>query len=221
MKKITYLILALIIIVGTIITLTIGLKADIIYSKNVEIDIYVGEIVKVDEIKEIAKEVFPEEKMIIQEIELFGDMVSIIMPDKSDEELQDKLEELNNKINEKYETENKVEESIWVTHNPKIKLSSILKPYILPIIISTVIILVYSIIRYKKLGITKVIINYVLYIGAVEAVFLSIIAITRFPINRLIIPIGLVLYATTVTVLAFINEKKLIKTRQVDNKKNK
>lgn len=221
MKKITYTILALIIIVGTVITLTIGLNADIIYSKNVEIDIYVGEIVKVEDIKEIAKEVFPEEKMIIQEIELFGDMVSITMSDKSDEELQDKIEELNNKINEKYETENKVEESIWITHNPKIKLSSILKPYILPIIISTVIILAYSIIRYKKLGITKIIINYVLYTGTVEAVFLSIIAITRFPINRLIVPIGLVLYVTTVTVLTFINEKKLTRAKQVDNKKNK
>ena len=38
-KKIVYAILAFIIIIGAIITLTIGLKADIIYSKNVEIDI--------------------------------------------------------------------------------------------------------------------------------------------------------------------------------------
>ena len=37
MKKVVYIILACIIIIGTVITATMGLKADLIYSKNVEI----------------------------------------------------------------------------------------------------------------------------------------------------------------------------------------
>jgi len=219
MKKIVYAILACIIVVGAILTLTMGLRVDIIYSKNVEIDVYVGKVVDIKEIEEIAKEVFSNEKMIIQKIELFEDMVSITMPEKSDEELKEQIEQLNTKINEKYETKNTVEDSITIIHNPKIKLSSILKPYIMPVTISIAIILVYVGIRYKKLGMMKTIGSYILYTAIVEAVYLSIIAITRFPINRLVIPFGLVLYMTTITALSFNNEKKLAEKIEEETKK--
>ncbi len=221
MKKIIYTILACIIIAGVVLTLTIGLNADIIYSKNVEIDIYVGKTVELKEIKDFVKEVFPNERVIVQKIELFDDMVSITMPEKSDEDIKEQVNQLNSKINEKYETKNKVEESVTIIHNPKMKLSNVLKPYIIPIVISVAIILVYAAIRYKKLGIIKTILTYILYTGMTEAVFLSILAITRIPINRLVIPIGLVIYISTITVLGFINEKKLFKLIQEQNAKKK
>lgn len=222
MKKIIYGILACMIIAGTIITFTIGLNVDIIYSKNVEIDVYIGKAVEIEEIKQLAKEVFPDEKIIVQEIEMFKDMVSITMEDKTDEELKEPVEQLNSKINEKYGTENTVEDSITIVHNPKVKLSSILKPYLVPVGISAIIILIFVGIRYKKLGTTKTIISYVLYTGIVELTYLSILAIIRFPINRLVVPIGLVLYITTITSLSFIKEKKLSNTIQSENnKKNK
>lgn len=220
MKKVVYIILACIIIIGTVITATMGLKADLIYSKNVEIDIYIGKQVNKEEINDIVKEVFSEKKVIVQQIELFEDMVSITIPEKSDEELKTQIEQLNTKINEKYGTENKAED-IKVIHNSKIKLSSIIKPYIVPIAISVLVILVYVIVRYRKLGILKTIVSYILTVGAVEAVFLSIIAITRFPINRLVIPIGLLLYVTTITILGFLNENKLLKIIEAEKTKNK
>ncbi len=220
MKKVVYIILACIIIIGTVITATMGLKADLIYSKNAEIDIYIGKQVNKEEINDIVKEVFSEKKVIVQQIELFEDMVSITIPEKSDEELKTQIEQLNTKINEKYGTENKAED-IKVIHNSKIKLSSIIKPYIVPIAISVLVILVYVIVRYRKLGILKTIVSYILTVGAVEAVFLSIIAITRFPINRLVIPIGLLLYVTTITILGFLNENKLLKIIETEKTKNK
>lgn len=218
MKKIIYAILVCIIIAGAVITYTIGLKADIIYSKNTQIDIYIGKTFEEKEMKEIVKEVFPDNRSIIQKIELFGDMVSITIPEKSEEELKDKLEQLNTKINEKYQVENKVED-ITISHNPKTKLSSIIKPYIIPMAITIIIILVYAMVRYKKIGIGKILVTYILSVGAVEAIYLSVLAITRFPINRLVIPIGLVLYVTTITTLGFINEKKL--TEILPERKNK
>lgn len=220
MKKVVYIILACIIIIGTVITATMGLKADLIYSKNAEIDIYIGKQVNKEEINDIVKEVFSEKKVIVQQIELFEDMVSITIPEKSDEELKTQIEQLNTKINEKYGTENKAED-IKVIHNSKIKLSNIIKPYIVPIAISVLVILVYVIVRYRKLGILKTIVSYILTVGAVEAVFLSIIAITRFPINRLVIPIGLLLYVTTITILGFLNENKLLKIIETEKTKNK
>lgn len=221
MKKVVYGILACIIVIGAIITFTIGLNVDIIYSKNVEIDIYIGKVVNLDEIKQLAKEVFPNERMVVQEIELFNDMVSITIKDKTDDELKEPIEQLNTKINEKYGTENETEETITIEHNPKIRLSSILKPYLTPISISMIIILVFIGIRYKKLGMLKTGASYVIYTGVVELVYLGLLAITRFPINRLVVPIGLVLYIITITSLSFRNEKKLSKTVQEENKKNK
>ena len=42
MKKIIYAILVCIIIAGIVVIATIGLNADLIYRKNVEIDVYIG-----------------------------------------------------------------------------------------------------------------------------------------------------------------------------------
>ena len=218
MKKVIYAILVCIIIAGAIITCTIGLKADIVYSKNVQIEIYLGKTFEIKDIKKIVDEVFPGERKIVENVELFNDMVVITLPEKTDEELKTKIEELNTKINEKYEIENIVDD-IVVSHNPKIRLSSILKPYILPIAISVGIILVYVLIRYRKLGALKTIANYILTVGAVEAVYLSMLAITRFPINRLVIPIGLTLYVITVTALCDINEGKLHQMSKEQKKK--
>ena len=211
MKKVIYAILICLIIAGIVIIATVGLKADIIYSKNVELDIYLGKSFEIKDIQNIVNEVFPKERAIIQEIELFEDTVSITLEDnRTEEELNSKIEELNKKINEKYELENETKD-ITVTHNPKIKLSSILMPYVYSLGISLVIILIYVGIRYRKLGIVKTLITYLLAIGATEMLLLSVIAITRFPINRLVIPVGLLLFVVVITILGFSNERKLAK----------
>lgn len=211
MKKIIYAILILIIIAGIIIIPTIGLRADIIYSENVELDVYVGKTFDRKDIESIVSEVFPEERVIIQEIEMFNDMFSLTLQDnRSEDELNAKIEELNNKINEKYGTENTVDD-ISVTHNSRIRLSDILIPYAVTIGISVVVILVFVGVRYRKLGVIRTLITYLLSIGASELLLLSIIAITRFPINRLVIPVGLVLFVIVVTILGLKNESKLAK----------
>lgn len=219
MKKIIYAILACIIIAGIVVLATIGLNVDLIYSKNVQIDIYMGKVINEKDVQAIVDEVFPEERNIVQEIELFEDMVSITVPDtRTEEELNAKVEELNTKINEKYELENSVDD-ISVTHNPKIKLSSLIMPYALTIGISMIIILVFVGIRYKKLGVLKTLVTYILSIGAVEMILLSIIAITRLPINRFVIPVGLLLLIVIITILGFKNEKKLTTVSVEENKK--
>ena len=208
MKKLIYAILACIIIAGVVITLTIGLKVDLIYSKNAEIDIYAQKVVNIEEIRAIAKEVFPNEKVMVNQIELFEDMVAITVTDRADENLKDQIEQLKTKINEKYGSDIETAD-ITIIHNPKVKLSSIIKPYIAPIAISAVIILVYVIVRYRKLGIIKTALSYLLYTGAVQAVFFGVLAISRFPINRFVVPVVLMLYIITITALSFKNEKKL------------
>ena len=138
---------------------------------------------------------------------------------RTDEELDSKVEELVNKLNEKYGTELKLED-IEIRHNPKVNLSSIVIPYAWTLGISMAVILVFVGIRYKKLGIIRTILTYILSIAAVEMVYLSILAIVRFPINRAVIPIGLLLLIVILAVLGFTNERKLAQ-KAVEGKKKK
>ena len=136
------------------------------------------------------------------------------MKDKSDNELNEKVEQFTNKLNEKYSTELKVDNDITIVHNPKIRLSSIIKPYAWPIAISTVIILAFVAIRYKKIGLVKTIASYAGFVLLVEGVYFGLLAITRFPINRFVIPVGLSLMIITFTKKNKNFKKKLMKKRK-------
>ena len=218
MKKIVYIILICIIIAGIIIIPTIGLNADLIYSKNVEIDVYLGKTFNMNDMENLVNEVFPDEKNIIQQIEVFGDMVAITIPDtRTEEELDSKVEELTAKINEKYELEI-TSDDVQITHNPKVRLSSVVIPYALWIGISAALILVYVAIRYRKLGVVKTLLTYIISIVAVELLLLSIIAITRYPVNRIIVPLGLAAFVIVVTVLVIKNEAELEKASETKRK---
>lgn len=220
MKKLIYAILICIIIAGIVVIATVGLKADIVYSKNVKIEIFLGKTFEMKDMKNIIEEVFPKERKLVQEIELFEDSVSITLADnRTEEELNTKVEELNTKINEKYDLDNKTED-ITITHNPKVKLSSIIIPYISGLSISLIIILIYVSIRYKKLGVLNILLTYILSILGAEMLLLSIIAITRFPINRTVIPLGLLLLVVIITILGLLNEKKLSKVNEAESKEN-
>lgn len=76
-----------------------------------------------------------------------------------------------------------------IISNPKIKLSSLFKPYIVPIILSAIAIIIYAGIRFRKLDSKKVILKLVSLITITVLSILSVIAIIRFPVNTLVIPV--------------------------------
>ena len=209
MKKIIYAILICIIIAGIVVIATMGLNADITYSKNEELDVYLGVVYEDADIEQIVNEVFPNERHMIQGIEVFGDMCAITLKDnRSEEELNAKIEELVTKINEKYELELETED-VEIVHNPKARLLDTILPYGLPLGLGFVVVLVFVGVRFKKLGIVITVATYIITVVGAELLLLSIIAITRIPVNRLIIPIGLILFVIVITILGFINERKL------------
>lgn len=217
-NKIIYAITVCIIIIGAIIIATMGLKADVKYSKNVRIDVYLGKTFENKDIKELAQEVFGKDRTLVQKVEYYGDMASITIKQENSENIDEKLEQLKDKINEKYELEIKTTD-MQVTYQPKIKLSSILKPYIIPLAISSIIIIAYVMIRFRKLGILKTISIYVLYILASQAVFLGILAIARVPISRIIMPSSLLVYVLVITIVTAVQEKKYHTLQETSKKK--
>lgn len=210
LKKISYFILIAIIIAGGIVVGVNGFNKSVQYKRNVTIYVKIGQEFENKDMMNIAKEVFPDESVIVQKVELYNDMVSFTLEEKSDEELQPKLEELNNKINEKYELENTVDD-ISVTHNPKVRLYDIAKTYVVPIGICTLLVFIYAMIRFRKLGVFRTLGKYIVGVIGTEAVYVGLLAITRYPIDAYVIPVGLFIYAISILVVTVKRENKLKK----------
>lgn len=207
-KKIIYGILALIVLVGAVLVVTIGLKLDMKNDANTKIYVYIGKEFDNNDIEQIAKETFETDTAIVQKVEIYNEMALITIKEQNTENINEKIESLNSKINEKYGLENK-KEDIVIKNETKINMYSVIKPYILPMLISLIVILVYSSIIYRKLGILKNIIIYVLTVIGSQLLYASILVITRLPFNMFIIPIGLIIYAITIVVVTIIKQKQL------------
>lgn len=203
MKKIVQIILICFMIIGIILIEAKGFNVGTKYSENVQIGINLGKQFDVKDIKDMAKEVFKGENVVVQQVELYKEMVQITVKQATDEQ----IEELNTKINEKYEINNEVS-SLSITKNANTRLRNIVKPFILPIAISAAIISVYVLIRFKKLGIWKVTYNIVITIIAPQAILFAGYAITRLPINNVTAVMSIALYIASVAALYIVlNEK--------------
>ena len=139
----TSIIIAIILIVGIILTAIYRTNFDAAYLAHKQIDISIGKEFENGDIENIVKEVVGNKKVKVQKVGDYQDNVAISLNDISDEELGN----LNTKINEKYELENTVD-SITVTEIPKVSIADYVKIYVKPLIIACVIIIVYGIIYF-------------------------------------------------------------------------
>ena len=198
MKKKFYIVLAIFIIVGIAITSIIGLNVDVVYKAHKEVRVSIGKETNIKDVEAIAKEILGNKKIVISSIDDFNNLFLIKTESISDEE----IENLKQKIKEKYEIEDD-ENIITEVQVPKLRLRDLTIPYIapgyyMPILVSTVIILAYMAVRFKKLGSIKVLVQTSIMMLLSELLLLSIIAITRYPVNHYIIPAGLIVYIGTI-----------------------
>lgn len=215
MKKAIYAIIACIIIAGIAITIFMGLNFDLRYTANKQLDIKIGKQFESEEIKQLVREVLENNnaRVIVQKVEIYEDMVSIIVQEISDEQ----IEKLNAKINEKYEIDNKVED-VTVVINSKLRGRDLAIPYLWPIAISMLVVLVYSCMMYRRLGIVKVVAKILGFTILAQLVYLGLIAITRLPVTAITVPIALVIYVMTFVVV-FLRLDKANKKILEDNEK--
>ncbi len=212
-KKIIYGIFVCIIIIGAIVTYFLKLNFALEFRPHTRMNIYIGKEYELEDIKQIAEEVFGTKNIIYQKIETFNEAVSIIVDEASDEE----IDNLKNKIKEKYELEttNSLVQTIKIGNY---RGRDIIKPYIVPVVIVTIILIIYVGIRYFKLGIWKTILTLGLRLIISQALLLSIIAILRLPIANYTMPvaIGVYILVAVLTVLGFQKEldKMLIENEE-------
>ena len=215
--KLLLVIIILIIISGITIIATKGFEFALEYEKTNEIQLYLSVDFNKEDIKQITDETMSNKPVLIQKVEVFEDTVSIISKQITEEEKTNTI----NKVNEKYGLEIDTQ-TVDITDIPHTKLRDIFRPYLVPFLISTILVLGYIGIRYNKQNIIKVIFISAITIVLSELIILSIIAITRIPIGVFTLSYMLVAYILTVLGLSIKFEKDNKKQKELEeNIKNK
>lgn len=180
------------------------------YNIKQNITISIGKEYNVEDIKSIAKEVFEKEDVKVEkssEDENYVVIESELISEKT-------LETLNNKINEKYELQNttsSIGASQIITANEigRVRLTDMAKQYIIYISIATILVLIYFAIRFRKLGVSKVLIKSVLLLAFSEIFYMAIIAVTRYPIDK---PVVIAAIAIYLIILTYLNKNFMAET---------
>lgn len=207
-SKIICAVIILVIAIGTIVIFTKGFNFDLKYRESKMVEIYIGNEFNIEDIKAITDEVLGNSPVLLQKIEVYEDAISITAENITDEQKVNIV----NKMNEKYNLELKAED-ITIQSIPHTRLSDIMKPYVLPVVIATLVILLYMAIRYYKLGIAKAIFETGIVAVVAQLLLFSAIAITRFPIGRYTIPLMLFVYLVSMLGITTKFENNLAKKK--------
>ena len=199
-KKIAILGIILLILAGIIVVALKGMNVDLMYTQHKSVNIPIGKEYKIEDVENICKEVFGNKEFVVRKIGTFGDSVNVNVVSITDEEKTNVVE----KINQKYDL--KLEATmISVNSSSNVRIRDIIRPYIVPSIISFIAIYAYMAIRYRKLNILKILLTITIIIAITEITLVSLIAIVRLPITPSVITI---LFAISIIELIVFMSKK-------------
>jgi preprotein translocase subunit SecF len=186
----------LIILIGIIVVLVAGFNVETLYKEHTRILVNVKQQVDVDEIEEIAKDVFGNSEVVVQSATKMNDYASISVVTVTEENKTD----LVNKLNEKYGLELTTED-LQIEAIPHTRLVDLVKPYVVPFIIVTVILAVYVAIRFRKLNSIKALVKFLSYVVLAELLMFSVIAIVRIPVGKFLLSEIIIFYVIGSTIV--------------------
>ena len=214
-KQLKIILIALVIIAGIVMIAVKGFNFDLKYQDTQRVELYLKTEFNISDIRQITDEVFGNQKVMIQKVEVFEDSVSITTTSISDEQKSNLI----TKINEKYGTELTAEDT-QVENIAHTRGRDIIKPYIIPFIVAVVATLVYLGIRYYKLNLVKVVAKSIGILLLTQILLFCIMAITRIPIGRLTIPMVLLVYLVILYAMTNRFENNLNK-KEIEEEKEK
>ena len=203
-KNFVISLIVLVVLAGIVMIAVKGFNFDLKYQDTQRVELYLQTQFEISDIKQITNEIFGNQRVMIQKVEVFEDSVSITTTSISDEQKNNLI----TKVNEKYGTELKAED-IQIEDIAHTRGRDIIKPYIIPFAIAVIATLVYIGIRYYKLNTVKVVLKSIGILLLSQVLLFSIIAITRIPIGRLTIPMVILVYLLTLFGMTSRYEKNL------------
>jgi len=173
-----------------------GFNKEQYYSANMKLEVYIENGYDKNTIKEIAKESFGDKEFNLEEIEKLGQVVAIRIKNPSEEE----IETFKNKIMEKYQIEEK-EFELYQIDMPTVRIRTFVEPYIFPIILITILSLIFvGIISKKSKKIIENICKIIIKLIIISGVYFSILLICRLQFGTYTMPIALAIYLLTLLV---------------------
>lgn len=198
-KKILFIIIPLVIILLGILVLCIkGMNYGLMYGENTQIKVYLDS--EIEDVSNLVTEVFGKNK--IQKLNGVNTDILITVKEASEEQLDSFV----TKVNENNGIE-LTRDDLEVSNNAKIKGIDLISPYILPSVITSVLVLIYFVIRYKKFGILKITIYTLTVLIGAQLLYLSIYAVARIPVNYWSMPISMIIYVLSIIGLLEFFEK--------------
>lgn len=177
-KKVVILGLCLLIIAGIIVVLFKGFNVNFLLEQHEVIEFVIGKDFEMKDVENICNDVFKDKKVVVRTIEVFDDAVSINAESITSEE----KENLVNKLNEKFGTSKTVDE-ITIDTVANVRMRDWIKPYVQPIVISTVVILAYIAAKFREENLIKLLAKIIAIILITVLSLLSIFAILRVPMS--------------------------------------
>lgn len=192
-KLIISIILMILIVIGIIVVCVKGFNVGLSLRPHNTLEYSFNKIYDLNEVEKICNEVFKNKKYRIRNVEIFGDRIYIESNTITEEEKTALLEKLD-LINQDEDSNEDEEESVkyYFYYDSNIRLRDEIEQYIIPSVITIVILSVYVAIRYNKLNKGK------FYITVLKMIFemilllliiLSIVAIFRIPVEKILFSI--------------------------------
>lgn len=197
-KTILIIISILIIIVGISTLCVAGFEKSIEYKAGTRIEVYIPQGYEKEDIINIAKECFETDEVLLSKLDNINKVAGIKVTEYSKEQLDTYI----NKIVEKYdidEEEREVKEVII----PETKISTVVKPYILPILFITCASLIYIIIRnFKNNKGIKIPLRILGILVIFLGLYFSIIGLFRLPFGIYTMPLAFAIYIVALLITA-------------------
>lgn len=201
-KIIVIAIEALVILAGIVIINIMGFNKELRFSQSERIDVYIENEADKAKVKSIVNEVLGNQNNMVQTVEIYQDMVTIRAKEITDDQKNDIV----NKLKENYEFEQTAEDTEIKTV-PATKIVDMYKKYIVPFVVSGVLVLIYMAIRYYKKGIWKALARTICMPVLAELFLLAVIAIARIPLGRFTPVLVIGMYIASVMGVVVENEK--------------
>ena len=203
-NKVILIILTVLIVVGVLTMFVAGFEKASEYQAGTRMEVYIPQGYEKQDIIDIANESFNGKQIAFEEVEKLNQVAGIKIKEYSQEE----LETFKTKISEKYNIEEK-ELEIYEIVIPTTRIRSAVEPYVLPIVLTTVLSLIYILFRnLKSENKWKIILKVVSTLAIVLGVYFSLILIIQLPFADYTMPLALVIYIITLIILVNNNSNK-------------
>lgn len=196
-KKTIILAISILIILAGGITIGIsGFEKSLEYKSGTRIEVYIPEGYEKQTILNFAQECFKTDEIIFSEIEEVGKVAGI----KVEKYTQAQLENYLLKISEKYGIDGEDMEHYEIVI-PETKVSTVVEPYLLPLIIITLLSLIYIIIKnYKSNNKIKMSLKILGILVIVLSLYFCCIALFKLQFGIYTMPLAFALYIVTLLI---------------------